>query len=101
MKWYHYILLALKLLFLIEFGVILYDKKAVNPKLYLITEILFKLLLSLYMTYLTLLVIGKEMELEDKIFISFGAGLLGYDAIFNDFPHLLELYGIHNTSFVR
>jgi hypothetical protein len=101
MKWYHYALFILKLLFLIEFSLVLYDKKLVSPILYFSSEILFKLFLSIYIQYVSLFVIYNNISLEDKVCISFGGGLLMYDAIINDLPTLLELYGIPNTSLVR
>ena len=101
MRWYHYILILIKLIFLIEFCIILYDKDFVSQRVYVGTEILFKILLSIYIQYVVIFVVYKNMSLEDQIFISFGSGLLMYDAIFNDVPRLLELYGIHNTSVVK
>jgi len=101
MEWYHYVLLVLKVVFLLEFFLILYDKKFVSQKIYISSEILFKLLLSIYIEYVVLYVAYKHISIEDQLFISFGSGLLMYDAIFNDLPKLLELYGIHNTSFVH
>ena len=101
MEWYHYIIIILKLVFLIQFGIIIYDKRIIDPRVYLITEILFKLTLSLYMEYFTFFIIHKSIKVEDKLFISFGSGLLAYDAIFNDLPDLLELYGVQNAQFIR
>ena len=101
MKWYHYILIFLKVIFLIQFTFIIYDKKLVSQKLYVTSEILFKLLLSIYIQYIVIFVVYKNISPEDRLFISFGSGLLMYDAVFNDLPHLLEMYGIHNASLVR
>ena len=101
MEWYHYILLILKIVFLIEFSLVLYDKTLVHPRVYIITEILFKLLLSFYMQYILFFSTGKSVSFEDKLLVSFGGGLLGYDALVNDLPELLELYGIYNTKLIR
>lgn len=101
MRWYHYVLLLIKIIFLIEFTIILYDKDLVSQRVYVGTEILFKLLLSIYIQYVVVFVVYKNMSIEDQMFISFGSGLLMYDAVFNDIPHLLEMYGIRNTSLVR
>ena len=100
MEWYHYLLLFLKIVFLVEFSLVLYDKTLVHPIVYITTEILFKLLLSFYMQYI-LFFTGRSIPFEDKVIVSFGGGLLGYDAIVNDLPDLLELYGIKNTSLIR
>ena len=101
MRWYHYILLLLKIIFLVEFLLILYNKNLVSQKVYITTEILFKLLLSIYIQYIVFSVVFNNISTEDKIFISFASGLMMYDALFNDLPVLLELYGIYNTSVVR
>ena len=101
MRWYHYVLLFIKIIFLLEFTIILYDKDLVSQRLYVGTEILFKLLLSIYIQYVVIFVVYKNMSIEDQMFISFGSGLLMYDAVFNDIPHLLERYGIRGTSLVR
>ena len=98
MNWYHYILFFLKILFVVEFCVVLYDKDLVSEKLYITTEILFKLLLSFYIQYIVIFVVYKNMSFEDKAFISFGAGLLMYDAVVNDLPYLLSMYGIRNMG---
>lgn len=80
---------------------VMYDKKLVSPKVYTTTEILFKLILSIYIQYIMIFVVYKNVGLQDSIFISFGGGLLMYDAIFNDIPDLLEMYGLQNTSLVK
>ena len=101
MQWYHYILIFLKVIFLIQFTFIIYDKQLVSQKLYVTSEILFKLLLSIYIQYIVIFVVYKNISVEDRLFISFGSGLLMYDAVFNDLPHLLQMYGIRNASLVR
>lgn len=98
MNWYHYILVFLKLVFLLEFCLVLYDKNLVSEKLYVTSEILFKLLLSFYIQYIVIFVVYKNISFEDKMFISFGAGLLMYDAVFNNLPDLLAMYGIPNMG---
>ena len=101
MRWYHYVLLLLKLIFLVEFTIILYDKDLVSQRVYVGTEMVFKFLLSVYIQYVVIFVVYKNMSIEDQMFISFGSGLLMYDAVFNDLPDLLALHGINNTSLVR
>jgi hypothetical protein len=101
MRWYHYILIILKVAFLVEFALVLYDKKLVHPIVYITTEILFKLLLSLYMQYILFFITENSIAFEDKLIVSFAGGLLGYDALVNDLPDLLDLYGISNTSLIR
>jgi hypothetical protein len=94
MRWYHYILLGLKFIFLTEFALIMYNKSYVPRELYIGTEVSFKLLLALYIQWIVFFTLGKYVEVEDKICITFASGLLAYDAVFNDLPKLLALYGI-------
>ena len=101
MLWYHYILILLKVVFVIEFCLVMYDRNLVHPKVYVTSEILFKLLLSIYIQYIIIFVVFKNISTEDKLFISFGAGLLMYDAVFNDLPRLLDMYGIYNTRIIN
>lgn len=101
MYWYHYILIFLKVVFLIEFFLVIYDKNLVHPKVYLTSEILFKLLLSLYIQYVVIFVAYNNISTEDKLFISFGSSLLMYDAVFNDLPKLLEMYGVYNPYLIK
>jgi len=98
MQWYHYILIALKISFLLQFILILWNKEWVSQKMYITSEILFKLLLSMYIQYIMIFIVYKNISLEDKLFISFGAGLLMYDAVFNDLPILLDMYGIDSIK---
>ena len=101
MFWYHYILIFLKAVFLIEFCLIIYDKTLVHPKVYITSEILFKLLLSIYIQYIIIFVVYNNISTEDKLFISFGSGLLMYDAVFNDLPKLLDMYGVPNPYTIK
>jgi hypothetical protein len=86
---------------MIEFFLIIYDRTLVHPKVYVTSEILFKLLLSIYIQYVILFVVYNNISVEDKLFISFGSGLLMYDAVFNDLPKLLEMYGIDNARVIK
>lgn len=101
MYWYHYLLILLKAVFLIEFCLVMYDRNLVHPKVYLSSEILFKLLLSIYIQYVIIFVVYNNIGVEDKLFISFGSGLLMYDALFNDLPKLLEMYGVQNPYIIK
>jgi hypothetical protein len=87
-------LLLLKVAFVVQFFLVIFNKRLVDNKIYLTTEIVFKILLSLYIEYI--LFIGKacRVSFEDHVIIGFGAGLLTYDAIFNDLPQLLKLYNV-------
>ena len=73
-----------------QFLLILFNKEKVDSTVYLITEIVFKLSLGIFIEYILFHndVIG--MELEDKIILSFAGGLLIYDAYVNNLTDLLK-----------
>jgi hypothetical protein len=97
MNWAHLILFGLKLGFLIQFAILLSGNKF-DKKIYLITEIVFKICLSLYIEYFLLFGGIKGIPFEDKLVIGFGSGLLLYDAVYNDMSNLLELYNLKPFS---
>ena len=97
MKWYHWILFGLKLVFLLQFLIILSGKYKIDTRIYLATEIIFKIFLSLYIEYIMFFSKIPNIEFEDKFIITFAAGLLLYDACYNDIPEFIELYA-HTPS---
>ena len=94
MNAFHYILLILKVMFVIQFFLVMVNKQWIDNKTYLTTEIVFKILLSLYIEYILFVGGACRVSFEDHVIIGFGAGLLAYDALFNDLPLLLSLYNI-------
>jgi len=95
----HLLLFLLKLAFLIQFAILLAGKYQSDKKIYLITEIAFKVVLALYIEYILFSNL-KGVDFEDKIIIGFASGLLLYDALFNDLIHLLHTYEISIPSFL-
>lgn len=95
MKKYHLFFLLLKILVIGQFVLILVNKNLVNPKIYLITEIVFKISLGLFMDIFLFHAKLDCVDFEDKVIFSFAGGLLIYDAVVNDMPRLLEEYGIN------
>ena len=96
MKLYHIYFLILKFAIVIQFMLIIANKRSIDSKLYILTEIVFKSSLSIFMQYYLVYHDLKEIEFEDKIIISFAGGLLFYDAWVNDFPRLLKVYKINS-----
>lgn len=97
MNWAHIVLFGLKIAFLIEFAILLSGRNF-DKKIYLITEIVFKICLSLYIEYFLIFGGIKGISMEDKLVIGFGSGLLLYDALYNDLSKLLELYNLKPFS---
>ena len=96
MKWYHYLFLALKTAISIQFILIIANKQSITSREYLITEIIFKSSLFVFIQYYLFTHELPEIPMEDKVIISFAGALLLYDAWVNDFRLLLKEYGIHD-----
>ena len=95
MKSHHIFLLILKLMIIFQFGLILLNKQTVNSKVYILTKIIFKVSLGIFIDYFMFHNTSANFEFEDKVVISFAGGLLIFDAIANDLPDLLNEYNIH------
>ena len=89
MKPYVIFFLVLKLAILIQFALIIMNKQTTDSRIYILTEIVFKTALFVFMEYFLFHIQIKGLAFEDKLIISFAGGLLFYDAWFNDFPKLL------------
>ena len=88
MKRIHLLFIGLKVLILIQFVLILTKKESVNSKVYVLTEIVFKLCLSIFIEAFLYMSVIDGLEWEDKLIFSFAGAFLMYDAIFNDLPIL-------------
>jgi hypothetical protein len=95
MKKYHILFLVLKVALLIQFMMVFANKLRVDSTVYILTEILFKTSLGIFIEFFMFHTKIEGILFEDKLIISFAGALLLYDAWFNDIPVLLEKYGIH------
>jgi len=93
MKGYHYYFLILKLAIVLQFILVFFKKESFNSRTYLVTEIIFKLSLGIFIEIFILHTTISDILFEDKVVISFAGGLLMYDAIIHDLPKLLKDYG--------
>ena len=101
MKKYHIFFLLIKIALLIQYGLILINKQTMNSRIYLLTGIIFKTALSVFIQIFMLHGASSCLAFEDRIIISFAGGLLLFDAWFNDFPKLREQiakYGLTPTT---
>jgi hypothetical protein len=73
-----------------QFMLIIGNKQSIDSRIYILTEILFKTSLFIFIQWFIIFNVGKDLEFEDKIIFSFAGGLLLYDAWFNDSRRLLE-----------
>ena len=89
MKTYAIFFFAMKVALIIQFILILAKKQTRNSIIYITTEIVFKTALFLFIEWFTFNN-NFGITYEDKLIISFGGGLLFYDACFNDVPKLID-----------
>jgi hypothetical protein len=90
MKSYTLFFFILKAAILIQFLLIIAKQQTTDSRVYIITEILFKVALFFFIELFLFHKIIVGIEFEDKLIISFSGGLLFYDAVFNDLPKLIE-----------
>jgi hypothetical protein len=92
MKLYHLFFLALKIVIGVQFLLVLLNKQKLHSKEYLITEIIFKTSLGIFIEYLMFWTEINGITWEDRIIISFAGWLLIADAYLKDLPVLLQLF---------
>ena len=89
MKTYAIFFFVMKVALVIQFILIIAKKQTRDSIIYITTEIVFKTALFLFIEWFTFHN-DFGITFEDKLIISFGGGLLFYDACFNDVPKLIE-----------
>jgi len=89
MKAYVIFFFAMKIALVIQFILIIAKKETRSSIVYLTTEIVFKTALFLFIEWFTFHN-NFGITFEDKMIVSFGGGLLFFDACFNDVPKLIE-----------
>lgn len=92
MKSHHWFFFLLKLAIVVQYVLILLHKASVDSTTYLVTEIVFKISLSLYVEYLLFFGYVQGLEFEDKLIMGFASGLLSFDAIVVSLPKLLKKF---------
>jgi len=88
MKAYGIFFIAMKIALLIQFILIVFKRQTKNSIIYITTEIVFKTALFFFIEWFTYNN-NFGINFEDKLIISFGGGLLFYDACVNDVPNLI------------
>lgn len=91
MKAYIWFFFVLKLAILVQFALIIMNKQTTDSRIYIMTEIIFKTALFVFIEIFLFHTVVEGLAFEDKLIISFSGGLLFYDAWFNDFPKLLKV----------
>jgi len=88
-------LFLLKIVISVQFMLILLKKQSITSIEFLISEIIFKISLGVFLMLFFWLNKISEIRSSDKIIIGFAGVVLIYDAVYINLPHVLEFYGIH------
>ena len=84
----------MKLIIITQFILIIGNKQSIDSRVYILTEIVFKTSLFIFIQWFMIFNVGRDLEIEDRVIFSFAGGLLLYDAWFNDLRRLLEVLDI-------
>jgi hypothetical protein len=94
MKGYHIFFFLMKLIIITQFILIIGNKQSIDSRVYILTEIVFKTSLFIFIQWFLIFNVGRDLEIEDRVIFSFAGGLLLYDAWFNDMRRLLQVLDI-------
>lgn len=89
MKPYIVFFMILKIAVFIQFFLVLTNKESTDSLVYIITDVLFKVSIFLFIEYILFYKGVNDLAFEDKMIISFSGGLLLYDVWMNDVPKLI------------
>jgi hypothetical protein len=84
----------MKLVIITQFILIIGNKQSIDSRVYILTEIVFKTSLFIFIQWFLIFNVGRDLEIEDRVIFSFAGGLLLYDAWFNDMRRLLQVLDI-------
>ena len=103
MKPYHIFFIVLKVAIMAQFALVILNKHSVGSKVYILTNIIFKLSLGIFVQVYMFNDAVSGIPIEDKMVISFAGGLLIFDAVSNDVPELLKAYNIdiYNNPIIK
>lgn len=92
MKYYYLFFLFLKLLITFQFILMLLNRQLIGPKAHMITEIVFKTCLGIFIEYMVLFRNISGLDWEDRMIFSFAGWLLIADAYINDLPDVIAMF---------
>ena len=95
MKPYIIVLFVLKLSLIIQICLILAKIETETDIPYLISDFFFKICLGLFLIFYFYISGSPSFQIDDELFISFGGGLLVFDAFYNVLPKLLAKFGLY------
>jgi len=80
---------------IIQVGLILGNKETEDHTIYLVTDLLFKTSLGIFLILYFYIHGAPKVSGIDELFIGFGGFLLIFDAWYDVFPKILKKYGIY------
>ena len=95
MKAYKLWLIFLKVAMIVQLGLIIAKVQKEEDVAYLVTDILFKSSLGIFLIMYFYINGSSAFNGWDEVFISFGGSLLLFDAWYNTFPKVLKQYGYY------
>jgi hypothetical protein len=97
MKVYVIVLILLKISMIIQTAVILIGVNGFdqNHLAYLISDLLFKTILGLFLIIFFYINGSSNFDTWDEVFIGFGGALLVFDAFYNVFPKILKKFDVY------
>jgi hypothetical protein len=96
---FHIYLIFLKLAFIVQFVLIITKKQDHHGIVFIISNMVFKISVGLFIMIYFLLHDIKEMYYYDKMIIGFAGTILIYDAFYIDMPKALAIYKINFSPY--
>ena len=87
-------MILLKIVVSVQFMLILLEKQSITSIEFLISEMIFKISLGIFLIVFFWLNKISEIRGSDKVIIGFAGVVLIYDAIHINLPNILNVYGI-------
>jgi hypothetical protein len=87
-------MIIVKIVVSVQFMLILLKKQSITSIEFLISEMIFKISLGVFLMVFFWLNKISEIRGSDKVIIGFAGVVLIYDAVYINLPHILEFYGI-------
>lgn len=95
----HIYLIFFKLFLFVQFILIINKKQDEEGILFIISNVLFKVSIGLFIIFFFLFHEVSEIDKVNKIIIGFAGVILLYDAIYIDLPRALKLYNINFSPY--
>jgi len=95
----HIYLIFFKLFLFVQFILIINKKQDEEGILFIISNVLFKVSIGLFIIFFFLFHEVSEIDKVNKIIIGFAGVILLYDAIYIDLPRALKIYNINFSPY--